>query len=54
VPLPCAYATGSADLARQQIISRTLWWGFIYSYLLGATDRRHDQVDLRVSLPRFT
>ncbi|MGB7114478.1 MAG: hypothetical protein WBD77_28810 [Mycobacterium sp.] len=48
-----AYATGNPDLARQQIISRTLWWGFIYSYLLGATDRRHDQVDLRVSLPRF-
>jgi len=48
-----AYATGNAELARQQVISRTLWWGFLYSYLLGATDRRHDQVDLGVSLPRF-
>ena len=48
-----AFATGNAELARQQIISRTLWWGFIYSYLLGATDRSHDQVDLEVSLPRF-
>jgi hypothetical protein len=48
-----AYATGNAELARQQIISRTLWWGFIYSYLLGATDRRQHRAGQRVSLPRF-
>jgi hypothetical protein len=49
-----AYATGNAELARQQITARTLWWGFIYSYLLGASDRRHDGVGLSASLPRFT
>ena len=49
-----AYATGNAELARQQITARTLWWGFIYSYLLGASDRRHDGVGLSRSLPRFT
>jgi hypothetical protein len=48
-----AYATRDAHLARQQITSSILWWGFILTYVAGAINDRNDTIPLSESLPRF-
>jgi hypothetical protein len=48
-----AYATRDARLARQQITSSTLWWGFALTYVIGCIDSRSDSIPLADSLPTF-
>lgn len=48
-----AYATRDARLARQQITTSTLWWGFILTYVISCMDDRTDSIPLSESLPRF-
>ena len=48
-----AYATREARLARQQITSSTLWWGFALTYVIGCIDNRSDSIPLADSLPKF-
>ncbi|MEE3753122.1 hypothetical protein [Mycobacterium intracellulare] len=48
-----AYATRDAKLARQQITTSTLWWGFILTYVIGCMDGRTDSLPISDSLPRF-